>query len=41
MDYVDDLIGELLDGLQADGLLENTIVIYTSDHGEMAGLYGL
>jgi len=41
VDYVDDLIGELLDGLDADGLLENTIVIYTSDHGEMAGLYGL
>ena len=41
VDYVDDLIGELLEGLEADGLLENTIVIYTSDHGEMAGLYGL
>jgi choline-sulfatase len=41
VDFVDDCIGELLTGLEASGLLENTIVIYTSDHGEMAGLHGL
>jgi len=41
VDYVDDCIGELLDGLDTDGLLRNTIVIYSSDHGEMAGLHGL
>jgi len=41
VDFVDDCIGELLDGLEEDGLLENTIVIYTSDHGEMAGQHGL
>ena len=41
VDFVDDCIGELLDGLEKDGLLENTIVIYTSDHGEMAGAHGL
>ena len=41
VDFVDDCIGELLDGLEADGLLENTIVIYTSDHGEMAGELGM
>jgi choline-sulfatase len=41
VDFVDDCMGELLDGLAADGLLENTIVIYTSDHGEMAGEHGL
>jgi choline-sulfatase len=40
-DFVDDCIGELLDGLERAGLLENTIVIYTSDHGEMAGRHGL
>ena len=41
VDFVDDCIGELLDGLDADGLLENTIVIYSSDHGEMAGELGM
>ena len=41
VDFVDDCIGELLDGLDAHGLLDNTIVIYTSDHGEMAGEHGL
>ena len=41
VDFVDDCIGELLDGLEADGLLENTIIIYTSDHGEMMGRHGL
>ena len=41
VDYVDDCIGELLDTLRQNGLLENTIVIYTSDHGEMGGAHGL
>jgi len=41
VDFVDDCIGELLVGLEKEGLLENTIVIYTSDHGEMAGSHGL
>lgn len=37
LDFMDDIIGELMDGLARDGLLENTIVIYTSDHGDMYG----
>ena len=41
VDFVDDCIGELLDSLGSDGLLENTIIIYTSDHGEMLGQHGL
>ena len=41
VDFVDDCIGQLLDALQEAGLLENTIVIYTSDHGEMLGSHGL
>ena len=40
VDFVDDCIGDLLDGLARAGMLENTIVIYTSDHGEMLGLHG-
>ncbi|MCY4377926.1 MAG: sulfatase-like hydrolase/transferase [Spirochaetaceae bacterium] len=41
VDFVDDCIGELMRGLEAAGLLDDTIVIYTSDHGEMAGHHGL
>jgi choline-sulfatase len=41
VDFVDDCIGELLDGLARDGMLDNTIVIYTSDHGEMLGEHGI
>ena len=40
VDFVDDCIGELLDGLNRAALLDNTVVIYTSDHGEMLGSYG-
>jgi choline-sulfatase len=41
IDYLDDCIGELLDGLERNGLLENTYVIYASDHGNMAAEHGL
>ncbi|MBE7539499.1 MAG: sulfatase-like hydrolase/transferase [Opitutaceae bacterium] len=41
IDFLDDCIGELLASLDRSGLLDNTIVIYTSDHGEMAGSHGL
>lgn len=41
VDFVDDCIGELLDGLEKAGVLENTIVIYSSDHGDMIGQHGL
>lgn len=32
--YVDSLVGEVLDGLQHKGLLANTIVVITGDHGQ-------
>ncbi len=38
---IDDQIGEILDAIAARGELENTIIIHTSDHGEMNGDYGL
>lgn len=41
VDFLDDCIGELLDGLRASGMLDNTIIIYTSDHGDMAARHGL
>ncbi|MBN2451496.1 MAG: sulfatase-like hydrolase/transferase [Lentisphaeria bacterium] len=39
--YLDEVIGDLLLRLEADGLLENTIVVYSSDHGELAGEHGV
>ena len=41
VNFVDDCIGELLRGLSAAGALENTIVIYASDHGDMTARHGL
>jgi choline-sulfatase len=38
---IDDAIGRMVDTLASRGLLENTWVIYTSDHGEMGGNHGL
>ena len=39
--YLDEVIGDLLLRLERDGLLENTIIVYTTDHGEMAGDHGV
>ena len=39
--YLDDKIGVLLDTLEENGLAENTVVVHTSDHGEMLGEHGL
>lgn len=38
---VDDWIGEILAKLDNLGLTENTIVVFTSDHGEMLGDHGM
>jgi arylsulfatase A-like enzyme len=37
----DALLGELLIALEKSGQAENTIVVYTSDHGDYAGAHGL
>ena len=39
--YVDDKVGELLAELDRLGLCEDTLVIFTSDHGEMLGEHGM
>ncbi len=39
--YLDDRLGRLLDSLAHRGLLDHTIVIVTSDHGEEFGEHGL
>ena len=41
VDFLDDIIGEFLATLRRDGLLDDTIVVYASDHGELAGEHGL
>lgn len=39
--YVDDNIGKLLETLKDAGLADNTIVIFSGDHGDMLGERGL
>jgi choline-sulfatase len=39
--YIDANVGKLMKALEATGLADNTIVIFTSDHGEMLGERGL
>lgn len=41
VDFLDEILGEFLDTLETNGFLENTIVVYTTDHGELAGEHGL
>lgn len=41
VDFVDSQLGRLLDTLDATGLRDDTVVVYTSDHGEMLGKFGL
>jgi len=41
IDYLDEVIGDFLAGLERAGLLDDTIVVYASDHGEMNGEHGL
>jgi arylsulfatase A-like enzyme len=38
---VDDWVGQILDTLDQLGLTDNTLVIFTSDHGEMLGSHGM
>ena len=34
---IDDNVGHLIDKLQDEGIMENTIVVFTSDHGDLMG----
>ena len=40
-ELIDDQIGNMLGALEERGMLENTYIIYSSDHGEMLGDHGL
>jgi arylsulfatase A-like enzyme len=41
VEEIDHHIGDVLTSLEALGLLENTIVVYTSDHGDFVGAHGM
>jgi len=38
---IDDWVGKILDKLDKLGLTDNTLVVFTSDHGEMLGAHGM
>jgi choline-sulfatase len=38
---IDDQVGEILTEIETRGELERTVILFTSDHGEMNGDYGL
>lgn len=40
MTALDDMIGEILETLKKEGILDNTIVLFTSDHGDLVGAHG-
>jgi len=37
IEHIDYLIGRILDAVEANGLLDNTIIVFSSDHGDMMG----
>jgi arylsulfatase A-like enzyme len=39
--YIDHFVGQILDKLEELGLAEKTLVIFTSDHGDMQGGHGI
>ncbi len=41
VDQFDEVLGDFLAILGRDGFLNNTVIVYTSDHGELAGEHGL
>ncbi|MCA9269770.1 MAG: sulfatase-like hydrolase/transferase [Planctomycetales bacterium] len=41
IEHIDDAVGAMVDALEESGQLENTIVLFMSDHGEMLGDHGI
>jgi len=41
VDLVDAQVGRMIDALRRTGQLENTIIVFMSDHGEMLGDHGI
>jgi len=40
MTFIDDMMGRIMDVMTRRGLWDNTLVIFTTDHGEMLGDFG-
>ena len=38
---IDDAVGRILEGLKARGILDDTVVVFTTDHGDYMGEHGL
>ena len=41
IDHIDTQVGRVVDALEKTGQLDHTLIIYTSDHGEMLGDHGI
>jgi len=41
IEQIDDHVGRMLDALERTGQRQNTLILFTSDHGEMLGDHGL
>lgn len=41
LDLIDDQVGQIIQCMDRRGLWDNTLVLFTSDHGEMRGDFGL
>jgi arylsulfatase A-like enzyme len=39
--FVDDMVGVILDAVDRSGTADRTVVVFTTDHGEMIGSHGL
>lgn len=39
--FIDEQVGRILDALRERGMLEETLIVFTSDHGEFLGDHGL
>ncbi|MBB6462631.1 sulfatase family protein [Flammeovirga kamogawensis] len=39
--YLDDRVGRILGELEAQGVLDETLIIFTADHGDMMGEHGM
>lgn len=38
---LDDMVGEVIGKLKSEGILNNTIILFTSDHGDLLGSHGI
>ncbi|MEM7345389.1 MAG: sulfatase-like hydrolase/transferase [Chloroflexota bacterium] len=39
--FIDEVVGDILQALEANGYADNTVIIFTSDHGDYMGQHGL